>query len=404
MLLDFRKLLVARFLFTAAVQMQAIMLGWRMYELTHDALHLGLIGLTEAVPALGLALYAGYLVDRHHPLHIYRRVVDASALSALVFLVSQLGAVQMPADLQVIALYCASFMTGLARAFSQPAIYATVPKLVPRAMLARTSAWMASSMQIARIAGPAVGGLLFGWLDATWSSAIVLTLLLVGGAIVRTIPRFAVAPPQAANQSVVRELLAGVRFVFSHPILLPALSLDMLSVLFGGVTALLPVFAADILLVGPKGLGILRAAPAVGAAITSLLMMRANFGRHAGALLLWSVAGFGFCILAFGCSRGVVLSAVALGLSGAFDSVSMVIRGAVVQLESPEALRGRVSAVNAIFIGSSNELGEFESGVAAKLFGAVAATLGGGLVCLLVVAGIAAKSGPLRKLRLEGMT
>ena len=255
MLLDFRKLLVTRFVFTAAVQMQAIMLGWRMYELTHDALHLGLIGLTEAIPALGLALYAGYLVDLHHPLRIYRRVVDASALSALVFLASQLEVVHLNADLQIIALYCASFMTGLARAFSQPAIYATVPKLVPRAMLARTSAWMASSMQVARIAGPAVGGLLFGWLGVTWSSAVVLSLLLLGGIIVRSIPMFAVSPPKTAEQSVVRELMAGVRFVFSHPILLPALSLDMLSVLFGGVTALLPIFAAGHLVGGAQGAG-----------------------------------------------------------------------------------------------------------------------------------------------------
>lgn len=392
----FKQLLTARFLFTAAVQMQAVMLGWRMFDLTHDPLHMGLIGLAEAIPALGLALYGGYLVDRSHPLRIYRRVLDVSLLSGLVFLVSQSDLLSLTNAVQVVALYCSSFLTGLARAFSQPAIYATVPKLVPRNLLPRASAWMASSLQVARIGGPAVGGLMFGWAGLLPSAGVVCALLLVAAAAVRRIAMFEVRPPESAGHSVLNELFAGVRFVFGHPILLPALTLDMISVLFGGVTGLLPIFAADILHVGPQGLGILRAAPAVGAAVTSAVMMRQDFGRRAGPLLFVAVTGFGVCVLLFGISTNLYLSVAALALSGAFDSVSMVIRGTAVQLESPEALRGRISAVNAIFIGSSNELGEFESGLAAWAMGTVPSVIMGGVVCLLTVGAVGAKFPKLR--------
>ena len=392
----FKQLLTARFLFTAAVQMQAIMLGWRMYDLTHDPLHLGLIGLAEAVPALGLALYGGYLVDRSHPLKIYRRVLQVSLGSAVVFLLSQSGWVPLHADLQVASLYTSSVLTGLARAFSQPSIYATVPKLVPRNLLPRASAWMSSSMQVARIGGPAVGGLMFGWAGVTASSGVVCGLLVVAAVAAQRIELFEVKPPVDSEHSVLHELFAGVRFVFTHPILLPALTLDMISVLFGGVTAMLPVFAAEILHVGPQGLGILRAAPAVGAALTSIILVRRDFGTRAGPLLFAAVTGFGACVLIFGVSQNFILSVLALGLSGAFDSVSMVIRGTAVQLESPEALRGRVSAVNAIFIGSSNELGEFESGLAAWALGTVPSVMLGGVVCLLTVGWVAVKFPKLR--------
>ena len=392
----FKKLLTARFLFTAAVQMQAIMLGWRMYDLTHDPLHLGLIGFAEAVPALSLALYGGYLVDRSHPLKIYRRVLDVSLCSALVFLLSQTNLLGLDNSLQVAALYSSSVLTGLARAFSQPSIYATVPKLVPRNQLAHASAWMASSLQVARIGGPAVGGLMFGWVGVLPSSVVICVLLVVAAAAVRRIPMFEVQPPSSAEHSVLNELFAGVRFVFGHPILLPALTLDMISVLFGGVTAMLPVFAAEILHVGPQGLGVLRAAPAIGAAITSAVLVRRDFGSRAGSLLFVAVTGFGVCVLVFGLSQNFLLSVVALALSGAFDSISMVIRGTAVQLESPEALRGRVSAVNAIFIGSSNELGEFESGVAAWAVGTVPSVVIGGIVCLLTVAAVGVKFPKLR--------
>lgn len=401
MLSDFKKILSARFFFTFAVQMQAVVLGWRMYDLTHDPLYLGLIGLSEAVPALGLALYAGYIVDRSRPLYVYHRIMEASFVSSLVMLVSQLPQVGLAQNEQVTALFVASFITGVARGFAGPVIFASVPKLVPRAEYGKASAWMATAMQSARISGPAIGGFIFGWMGPTVASVVVCLGIIVAwisAQLIRT--KIKPATQSQTGVSVKEELLSGLKFVFRHPILLPALSLDMVAVLFGGVTALLPVFAAEVLMVGPKGLGVLRAAPAVGATIMSLWLTRNRIREGAGKWLFTSVAGFGLSILVFGLSQNFYLSMIALAISGAFDSVSMVIRHAAVQFVSPEHMRGRISAVNSIFIGSSNELGEFESGLAAKWLGAVPAVLVGGVICLLTVATVAFISPTLRRLDL----
>lgn len=401
MIADFKKLMSTRFLFTFAVQMQAIIIGWRMYELTHDALHLGLIGLTEAIPALGLALYAGYVVDRSRPLKVYKGVLLGSLLSAVILLVSQFPVFSLDSEGQILALFVSSFITGAARGFSQPAMFAIVPRLIPRAELSKASAWMTTAMQIARISGPAVGGLIFGW-TGTLSSAAVICLFLVAASIsLWRIQASLPAPHVKTGTSMREELFSGAVFVLRHPILLPALSLDMISVLFGGVTALLPIYAADILNIGPKGLGILRAGPAIGAALTSFWLTRKDVRAKAGTWLFSSVTGFGICILVFAVSRDFILSLVALSLSGAFDSVSMVIRTSAVQLSSPDAMRGRISAVNSIFIGSSNELGEFESGVTAKLMGTVPSAVFGGVMCLLTVLGVAILSPTLRRMDLH---
>jgi predicted MFS family arabinose efflux permease len=401
---DFKKLMVTRFLFTLAVQIQAIVLGWRMYVLTRDPLFLGLIGLVEAIPALGLALYAGYIVDRSRPLLVVRRVVEVSLLSGLILLVSQLHSAGASERLQVLALFVSSFLTGAARAFSQPAMFALVPRIIDRDQLPQASAWMTSSLQVARISGPALGGLFFGWLGVSASAGIVCVVLLLAVGtllLVRSSPN----PLQSSSKTESRrtELLSGAAFVIGHPILLPALSLDMVSVLFGGVTALLPIYAGEILMVGPKGLGVLRAAPAIGAALTSLWLTRFDIRERAGAWLFTAVTGFGACVLAFAVSRSYILSVLALALSGAFDSVSMVVRMSAVQLSSPDSMRGRISAVNSIFIGSSNELGEFESGVVARLLGAVPAAVLGGVVCLATVATVAWLSPALKKLNLDDL-
>ncbi len=398
---DFKKLLCARFLFTFAVQMQAVVLGWRIYELLKDPLYLGFIGLTEAVPAIGLALYAGYLVDRARPLLIYRRVMLVSLISGLVVLSEHIFALHFSLGLQVGLLYSAAFLTGIARSFSQPAIYAAVPRLVERSFLMQASALSSSAMQIARIAGPAFGGLIFGFFGAIASSTIVCLLLLIGSFSMLLIQKD-VQPPSIRPQhaSITEELLSGLKFVFRHPILFSALSLDMISVLFGGVTALLPIFASEILFVGPKGLGLLRAAPAVGAALMSLYLARTKRMRT-GGWLLSSVLGFGFCILVFGVSRNFYLSFFALAFSGSFDSISMAIRTAAVQLTSPDHMRGKISAVNSIFIGSSNEIGELESGIAAKILGTVPAVYFGGLACLCTVGIISYLSPSLRRMDLE---
>ncbi len=398
---DFKKLMFARFFFTFAVQMQAIILGWRMYELTKDALYLGFVGLVEAIPALSLALFAGYIVDRSRPLVIYRRLVFVSLTSGVLMLVSQLPSSEVSSSWQIKLLFISSFLTGCARAFSQPSMYSLVPKIIPRNLLPKSSAWMSSAMQTARMSGPAVGGLLFGFIGISGTSAIVCGCLLVTAVALYTMTFNPPANVPEKGKSVKDDLLLGLKFVFSHPILFPAMTLDMVSVLFGGVTALLPIYAAEILFIGPQGLGVLRAAPALGAFLMSTVLIKKDIKKDAGQKLFWSVAGFGVCILVFSFSYNYILSLVALVAAGCFDSVSMVIRTSAVQLSSPDHMRGRISAVNSIFIGSSNEIGEFESGLTAKLMGAMPAAIFGGVMCLCSVITIAALSPRLRKLNLE---
>lgn len=399
--LDFKKLLSARFLFTFAVQMQAVVLGWRIYALLKDPLYLGFIGLAEAVPAIGLALYAGYLVDRMRPLLVYRKVMYVSLLSGIVVLAEHLLDSQIPLSVQAGMLYFAAFLTGTARSFSGPAIFAAVPRLVERNLLMQASAMSSSTMQVARIAGPAFGGLVFGFFGPVASSSIVCILLIVASFMMLLIKKD-IPPPEAKNHhaSIKDEFLSGGKFVFNHSILFPALTLDMISVLFGGVTALLPIFANDILFVGPKGLGALRAAPAVGATLMGLFLSRTK-GMRTGKWLFTAVTGFGLCILIFGISRNFYLSVFALALSGSFDSISMVIRSAAVQLSSPDHMRGKISAVNSIFIGSSNEIGELESGIVAKLIGTAPAVYFGGIMCLCTVAVVSYFSPTLRNMDLK---
>lgn len=400
---DFKKLMIARFFFTFGVQMQVIVLGWRMYELTKDPLQLGLIGLMEAIPALSLALFAGYIVDRSRPLSVYRRVVFVSFSSALLMLICQLESVGLSSEWQVITLYGSSFLSGTARAFSQPSMYSIIPRIIPKALLPQSSAWMASAMQVARISGPALGGILYGFLGVSGTAFVVCLFLLITQLVLLLI-RIQIDPLSRVKQTSVREeLLSGAKFVFSHPILFPAMTLDMVSVLFGGVTALLPIYAAEVLFVGPKGLGILRAAPALGAAVMSYVLAQKSPEEKAGRMLFLGVTGYGICILVFALSRDYTLSLIALILSGAFDSISMIIRIAAVQISSPEEMRGRISAVNSIFIGSSNELGEFESGVAAKFFGATGAALFGALACLGTIGVTALLSPKLRRLNLKNL-
>lgn len=400
--LDYKKLLTARFLFVFAVQMQAIVLGWRIYDLLKDPLALGMIGLAEAIPAIGLALYAGYLVDRMRPLLVYRRLIYVSLLSGLLVLAEHLMEMHLSVFTQAAMLYSASFLTGLARSFSQPAIFASVPRLVPRKQLLHATALSSSTMQIARVGGPAMGGIAFGFAGPVFSSSVVCTLLVLAVLSMLLIQKDIPAPTELhKHKSVGEELFSGLRFVLGHPLLLPAMSLDMISVFFGGVTALLPIFADEILHIGPQGLGTLRAAPALGAAMISIYLSKFHWQARTGKWFLSSVLGFGVCILVFALSRSYVLSLVALFMSGAFDSISMIIRSTLVQLSSPDHMRGKISAVNSIFVGSSNEIGEVESGVAAKFLGASGAAVLGGTMCLFTVAVVAYLFPHLRKMDLN---
>jgi MFS family permease len=402
---DFKKLISARFLFTLAVQMQAVVVGWRIYELTQDPLSLGLMGLAEAIPALGLALYAGYVVDRSRPLKVYRWVLEGSLISSGILLIAAFYGGRWTDHWQVVALYMSSVFAGAARAFSQPSMYAILPKLTKREGLSKALAWMSTAMQTARVTGPALGGLIFGFMGLEVAYAVIFILLIGALGSTYAIQMNIEAPASVGDErEMVEELKSGVRFVFGHPILLPALSLDMISVLFGGVTALLPIYAKEILAVGPRGLGILRAAPAIGATVMGFILTRIEVRKNAGKYLLSAVFGFGVSILVFAVSKDFYLSVFALGLSGIFDSVSVVVRSTAVQLASPDHMRGRISSVNSMFIGSSNEVGEFESGVAAKFLGTVPAACFGAVMCLLTVGIIAWKSPTLRNMDMDKVT
>ncbi len=399
---DLVYLLTARFFFTFSVSMQAILLGWRMYELTKNPLYLGFIGLAEAVPAIGLALFAGLIVDHSSPLWTYRGVLFFSLLSGLLLFLSQSPSADLSTQAQVMTLFGSSFLTGMARSFAGPSIFAMVPRMLSREKYSKSNAWLTTTLQISRISGPAIGGVIFAVYGLHTASTVVCLALvcgLISLTMMKPIPRLHNKP--GSPESITEKLLSGARFVFRHPILFPALTLDMVAVMFGGVTALLPIYAAEILHVGAHGLGYLRASPAIGAAFMSFWLTRKDITKNAGKYLLWSVAGFGFCILVFSVSTNVMLSLVALALSGAFDSVSMVIRGTAVQLLSPDEMRGRISAVNSIFIGSSNELGELESGIAARLLGTVPAAVFGAGVCLATVGMVALFAPTLRKMNLK---
>ncbi len=389
----FFRVTAARFLFGLSVQSQAVLMGWQMYELTHDPLQLGLIGLTAALPALCLALFSGYLVDRLNPLRIYQTVILVSLVSVLIA-----WHASSPREL-----YLAALLTGIVRSFTGPAMGIIVSKVVTRENFKKSAAYTAMAFQFAGVVGPGLAGVLLGIHGYSLPYLICVSALTIASLTLMTLDYHHVPSERKkeANAGLISEVLVGLRYVFKHPLLLSSMSLDMFAVLFGGVTAMLPVFAAEVLMVGPSGLGWLRAAPAIGAMIMGGNLVRRPISKNAGKILLAAVLGFGLCILTFALSRNYLLSWIALALSGALDSISMVIRGSILQLCSPDFMRGRIAAVAAIFIGSSNEIGEFESGVAAKLMGTIHSVLFGGTMTLLTVVWVFLKSDELRKLDLS---
>ena len=388
---SFHRVMLARFLFVVGIQIQGVIMGWQMYDLTHDPLQLGFLGLVEAIPALSMALIAGLVVDRTNPLRIYQSVVLISFLS-----VGIAWHAHAPNEL-----YLAAALTGFVRSFMSPAMNSLVPKMVSREQIRASSAYTSTAFQFAAVIGPGLAGVLLGIQGYTLPYALAMAVLVIASLTLLTVSYTHVSTHFATTTekpSRLHELLVGVKYVAKHPLLLSAMSLDMFAVLFGGVTALLPIFAAEILHVGPSGLGWLRASPAFGAITMGLYLMRRPIGQRAGSALLAAVTGFGVCILVFGFSRNYWLSLGALAVSGALDSISMVVRGSIVQLCSPENMRGRIAAVNSIFIGSSNEIGEFESGVSAKLLGTVPSVIFGGIMTIVTVIIVFWKSKELRNL------
>ena len=382
---------------TIAAQIQIIVVSWQIYDITHDPLSLGLIGLAEALPFIGAALFAGHVADVSN-----RQRVSVAAL--FVLLLSGLALLAMSVlpgsgiARGIWPFYLVIGVSGLARSFLQPARNALGAEIVGRDLYHNAISWRSSTWQAAAIIGPAAGGLLYGFGGARSAYVVQAVLMAIAFTAFARI-EYRHTPRESIDAMPVgQSLTVGLRFVFSQPVLLGALTLDLFSVLLGGAEALLPVFADQILHVGPKGLGILRAAPAVGAVIMALALAHRPPFRRAGPTLLFAVAGFALCIVGFGLSRSFALSGLLLVLSGMFDNISVLIRSTLVQTLTPTELLGRVSAVNSIFIGSSNEIGAFESGVAARLLGAVPAVVLGGLASLGVVGVVAATIPRLRRM------
>lgn len=395
---DYRFFLLARIFYMLAPTTITVVIGWLVYQHTRDELSLGFIGLAEAIPMLGVSLVGGYVADRVNRQRIVTVAAGGLALCiALLMLVAwRFEAVYAVAGLWPVYVLIAG--TGLVRAFMAPSQSALNAQLVPQAQIMYAANWNGTVFNIANMGGPALGGIIYGFFGPVVALATLFVYAIIGMILFMQVTPQSVMP-RPAGETMLQSMQEGLKYVFSRQMLVGALALDMFAVLFGGAVALLPVFA-ERLGAGPVGLGFLRAAPAVGAVLISFWIARFPPAKHAGRDLLLSIAGFGACMIAFALSQSYVLSFALLLLSGALDGISMVVRATVVQLYTPNELRGRVEAVNRLFISSSNEIGAFESGLAARLMGLEASVIFGGAMTLVCV-GIAAAALPrLRKLRL----
>ena len=395
---DFRLFIAARFCVTLAIQIQSVVVAWQVYDLTHDPLSLGLIGLSEAIPSIGVSLYAGHVADI-----IERKKIILLCVCTLLFCSCALLMFTFDWSLflpryGVIPIYTVIFISGVARGFISPAMFAFMPQLIPRELFANAITWNSTLWETAAIGGPAIGGFLYGFLGIKASYAADVALMIAGLILAAGVRRQQL-PMESHEQGIIEKIRAGLRFVFRNPIILGAISLDLFAVLFGGAVALVPIFAKEILLVGPQGLGVLRAAPAVGALMMAFYITHHPITKNVGKIMLLSVAGFGVSMILFAISTFFWLSLGLLMMSGMFDFVSVIVRGTLLQTMTPENMKGRVSAVNHIFIGSSNEIGMFESGVAARLMGVVPSVIFGGCMTLLSVSVVAWLAKSLRKLQ-----
>lgn len=392
---NFRWYVASSVAFTLGTMIQAVVVAWQVYALTKDPLALGLVGLSEALPFIGAALYAGHVADRHDRKQLALVAIGVQALCAAALVALALRPELINAG-NVWPIYGLMAVSGLARSFLTPARTALGAEIVPRETYANAVAWRSSLWQFAAVLGPALGGILYGFSGPLAAYVTELALCIISLLLFTRI-HYTRRPMPAREGSIGDNLTIGIRFLLRQPQLLGAQILDLFSVLFGGAPALLPIFAAEMLHVGPQGLGILRAAPAAGAVAMSLLLTHRRL-RRAGRALFVAVGVFGLCWIFFALSRSFWLSLALLAISGMADNVSVVIRSTLLAIRTPEHLLGRVSAVNQIFIGSSNEIGEFESGVAARLLGAVRAVVIGGVITLGVVGVTAWKTPALREL------
>ena len=399
---EFNIFLLLRFVMVFGWSMQFIVIEWEVYSLTKSALSLGIVGLMEVVPAISMALFAGHIVDQNEKKGLLLKcILGFFVISFGLFLLTwpQFNS-GYSSQFILYSIYFLVFLGGLVRAFLGPTIFSLLSLIVPKNAYSNAATWSSSVWQISSVLGPAVAGFSITLIGVHWSMCSVLgcsVLALIALSQISTKP---ILNPKI-GEPIMQSLKEGVKFVYNNKTILGALSLDMVAVLFGGAVALLPIFAQDILKVGPEGFGVLRAAPALGAFIIMFISAYVPLNKNAGMKLLFSIFAFGICIIIFGISTIFWLSVVALFLSGVVDGISVVIRQTILQLKTPDHMRGRVAAVNSIFVGSSNELGAFESGLTAKLMGTVTSVVFGGTMTLIIVLFTGFASPTFRKLDLQ---
>ncbi|HOK99418.1 MAG TPA: MFS transporter [Bacteroidales bacterium] len=398
---NFLLFLIYRSLVTMATLMQSVVVGWHIYKLTGSVFALGMIGLAEVIPQVSIALFAGHFIDLGDRKKIITSTTFILMVGSGLLVTYCLPGVNILSQQGVWPIFITIALTGFSRGILAPAHNALLGQIVPKELYANAATWNSTTWQVAAVIGASLGGLVYGWAGGELPAyATVFTLFILSFFAISLIPSQGKVT-LTNNEGIFTRIREGIQFVFNSPILLGAFALDMFAVLFGGAVALLPAFAKDILYVGPQGLGILRAAPSIGAILMGAWLIIHPPLKHTGKTLLWAVTGFGLCIIGFALSRTFWLSVAFLFASGMFDSISVIIRGTLLQIFTPDEMKGRVSAVNSIFIGSSNELGAFESGVAARLMGLVPSVIFGGSMTL-VVAAITARINPvLRKLSLR---
>lgn len=402
---DFTVYLSARFFLSLGVQIQSVVVAIQIYKITKDPYMIGMIGLAEAIPFIGLALFGGHVADT-----VRRKKI--LLWSTLFLLVASWSLFMVAYDVEYLKqagtwpIFGIIFCTGIARGFLSPVFPAYLSQLVPRKLYANATTWQSNSWHATAVLGPAIGGILIGWISTEFAYGTCSALITFAFFLLFFITDHPLPERVPTQETMFQRITAGFRFVFSNQIMLSALTLDLFAVLFGGAVAMIPVFAVVVLKAGPDAdfvTGLLRSAPAAGAIIMGLFMAKFPPTRKAGRNLIIAVVGFGLCMVAFALSRNVWLSFGVLLLSGMFDNVSVIIRHTILQLLTPDDMRGRVAAVNGVFIGSSNEIGEFESGVAARTMGNVPSVIFGGCMTIFVVGLVAVSAPKLRKLNLDKM-
>ena len=383
---EFNIFLIIRFVLIFGWSMQFIIIEWQVYSITKNPLSLGMIGLMEVIPAVSMALFAGHIVDQKEKRNLFALCIGLFSIISLgLFLLTWPTIVSDWSTKTVLySIYGLVFFGGFLRAFFSPTVFSLIALIVPKKLYPNAATWSSSTWQMASVLGPAFAGFSILWIGVHWSLSIVFFLVIFSFGLVFLIRKKPILNPKI-GEPIFQSLKEGIQFVYKTKAIFGAITLDMVSVLFGGAVALLPIYAQDILKVGPQGFGALRAAPAIGAFLTMFITAYIPISKNAGKKLLFAIFGFGVCIIVFGLSTIFWVSLLALFFSGVTDGISMVIRQTILQLKTPDHMRGRVSSVNSMFVGSSNELGAFESGFTAKLMGTVTAVVFGGTMTLITV-------------------